>query len=122
MPLAPKKPCRICGKATHGGYCQEHAHLKNANRRAFDERRGSAQERGYGARWQKSAKLYLSAHPLCRHCLELGRTTPAVLVDHIIPHRGDMVLFWDRNNWQPLCRPCHDGWKQSVERKAHRGG
>jgi len=22
----------------------------------------------------------------------------------IIPHRGDMTLFRDENNWQPLCR------------------
>nr|WP_292832122.1 HNH endonuclease signature motif containing protein [Mesorhizobium sp.] len=19
-----------------------------------------------------------------------------------------MRLFWDRSNWQPLCKPCHD--------------
>ena len=30
------------------------------------------------------------------------------VVDHIIPHKGDKVLFWDRSNWQPLCKTCHD--------------
>lgn len=34
--------------------------------------------------------------------------TRAELVDHIVPHRGAMGFFWDRGNWQALCRPCHD--------------
>ena len=25
-----------------------------------------------------------------------------------IPHRGDMKLFWDESNWQPLCESCHN--------------
>lgn len=32
----------------------------------------------------------------------------ASVVDHVIPHRGDKALFWDSDNWQPLCKPCHD--------------
>ena len=31
-----------------------------------------------------------------------------LLLDHIIPHRGDQKLFWDEQNWQPLCKDCHD--------------
>ena len=23
-------------------------------------------------------------------------------MDHIVPHRGDQKLFWNRGNWQPL--------------------
>ncbi|MFG1378079.1 HNH endonuclease [Xanthobacter autotrophicus] len=41
------------------------------------------------------------------------------MVDHIIPHRGDKALMWDRSNWQalcPTCPTCHDRWKQSQER------
>ena len=30
------------------------------------------------------------------------------VVDHIRPHRGDPVLFWDEKNWQSLCKSCHD--------------
>lgn len=29
--------------------------------------------------------------------------TPARVVDHITPHRGDVALFWDESNWQALC-------------------
>jgi hypothetical protein len=32
----------------------------------------------------------------------------ANVVDHIIPHRGDMELFWDESNWQSMCEPCHN--------------
>lgn len=32
----------------------------------------------------------------------------ATVVDHIIPHRGDQKLFWDRGNWQPLCEHHHN--------------
>ena len=34
--------------------------------------------------------------------------TASTTVDHIIPHKGDRKLFWDKTNWQALCKPCHD--------------
>jgi 5-methylcytosine-specific restriction protein A len=39
-------------------------------------------------------------------CYDEGRTTAAYQVDHVVPHRGDQLLFWDRSNWQSLCRSC----------------
>ena len=39
---------------------------------------------------------------------EQGKLTPATVVDHIIPHRGDKKLFWDERNWQALCESCHN--------------
>ena len=65
-------------------------------------------QRGYGSRWQRARLAYLQKHPLCVYCQNAGRTTPADVVDHIIPHRGDKELFWDSSNWQPLCKKCHD--------------
>jgi 5-methylcytosine-specific restriction protein A len=38
----------------------------------------------------------------------MGRITPATVIDHITPHRGDRALFWQSSNWQALCKPCHD--------------
>jgi 5-methylcytosine-specific restriction endonuclease McrA len=39
------------------------------------------------------------------------------VVDHIVKHEGDQVRFWDEaNNWQALCRACHDGDKQRLEK------
>lgn len=77
-------------------------------RREYDKRRGNAGDRGYTWAWQKAAKAFLSENPLCAECLRQDRVKPADCVDHIIPHRGDMQLFWDQGNWQSLCStPCH---------------
>lgn len=55
-------------------------------------------------------------------CEDEGRLTPATIVDHIIPHRGDTALFWDTDNWQPLCKLHHDKVKQAEEKRQGRGG
>ena len=68
----------------------------------------SAGSRGYGRAWQKASRQYLATHPLCVKCMSVGRHTKATVVDHIKPHRGDSVLFWNRDNWQALCKRCHD--------------
>lgn len=71
--------------------------------------RGSAAYRGYNTRWQKERLMYLHEHPFCVNCLrEKKQYVKATVVDHIRPHRGDERLFWDKSNWQPLCKKCHD--------------
>lgn len=79
--------------------------------------RGTSAQRGYGSRWQKARLTYLRKHPLCVMCAKRGIVMPATVVDHIIPHKGDQVLFWDtENNWQSLCKLCHDSTKATMER------
>lgn len=53
----------------------------------------------------------------CPAC-DAGRkqVTPASVVDHRIPHRGDLRLFWDRSNWQAMGKQCHDSYKQRLEK------
>lgn len=93
------------------------------SRREADERRGSARARGYGAPWERAAAAYRMARPLCEYCLAgafghaVGTVTPATLVDHLYPHRGDMGLFWDRRFWVAACKADHDGPKQAAERQ-----
>lgn len=70
----------------------------------------------YDGRWQRARATYLTAHPLCVLCQQMGRIVAATVVDHIVPHRGDQALFWDRANWQSLCKSCHDGAKQQAEK------
>src|SRR5690606_12432987 len=70
--------------------------------------RKSAHDRGYNHSWRKASKLFLKLHPLCVIHLKEGRLIPATCVDHKIPHKGDDDLFWNRSNWQPLCKRCHD--------------
>ena len=84
-------------------------------RRRYDDRRGSSAERGYGAAWRRARLGHLARHPLCVQCEREGLSEAATVVDHIVPHRGDMALFWDSENWQSLCKPHHDSWKQAQE-------
>ena len=80
--------------------------------------RASAAKRGYGRRWQWASKVFLSSYPICGArpdnqppvmslCHDHGYLTVATQVDHVIPHRGDMSLFWNQGNWQALCQSCH---------------
>ena len=103
MPIAAKKPCSQFGCRTLVQFGKCDAHRKQA-----DQSRGSRTDRGYNNRWLKARLTYLRRSPLCVVCKEAGRLVPAVIVDHIKPHKGDQELFWDsENNWQSLCRPCH---------------
>jgi len=105
MPSKPKKPCRYpgCPNLTHNTYCEAHAKLL-ANR--YEKSRPSASQRGYDYRWRKYSKYFLQIHPLCVNFAECHNV--AVLVDHIKPHKGNSVLFWDPENHQAMCKPCHD--------------
>ncbi|WP_417536114.1 HNH endonuclease signature motif containing protein [Methylophaga sp.] len=70
----------------------------------------------YTYKWQKASKAYLAKHPLCVMHEEKGLYVQATVVDHKVPHRNDMKLFWDRDNWQGLCKFCHDSIKQRLEK------
>lgn len=78
--------------------------------------RGKTAARGYGGRWQRERLAFLAQHPLCLMCKAQHRVTAATVVDHIKPHKGDPVLMWDWENWQPLCKVHHDRDKQSQDK------
>ena len=101
MPMKPLNPCRHpgCPALTADKYCSKHLP---------QYRRASAHERGYTSKWQRLSKLYLKVNPLCAECKRKGKVTPATVVDHIVPHRGNEQLMWSESNWQPLCKVCHD--------------
>ena len=117
MPRA-KRHCFTC-KSIHSGPCPKQAEMDRARKQANDRARGSASSRGYGSAWRKLAAQVLKEEPLCR-CPEHRSTaadavfgskpdSPASrVVDHIIPHRGDNALFWDRANLQGMAKACHD--------------
>jgi 5-methylcytosine-specific restriction enzyme A len=78
--------------------------------------RDSSAKRGYGYKWQQARDGYLRSHPFCADHLKRGQYIQATVVDHIIPHRGDQKLFWDKTNWQALCELCHNSHKQRLEK------
>ena len=105
MPYRPKIPCKHtgCGNLVAPGqkYCDEHKALHTDTSR-------SVNKRGYTSKWQHESKRYLRDNPLCVKCKANGKFAEATVVDHIVPHRGNQKLFWDKNNWQALCKSCHD--------------
>ena len=64
-------------------------------------------QRGYGGKWQRYRLKFLERNVLCVMCRAQGKVTEATVVDHIVDHRGNQALFWDRSNHQALCKPCH---------------
>lgn len=64
------------------------------------------------AEWRRKRAEQLRRFPACAvaHC---GR--PASIVDHVVRHGGDWHRFW-HGRLQSLCKPHHDGLKQSLER------
>jgi len=76
--------------------------------RAKAKQRVSRSLRGYTHEWDVASRMFLQENPLCVRCLSDDEITPSQVTDHIIPHKGDMSLFWDRANWQALCKRHHD--------------
>lgn len=106
-PQRAKRPCLVgsCKDfASNKGYCDQHQDRIKKK----DRERGTAHQRGYDARWEKDRTKFLDENPLCADHRKRGMIEAATVVDHIIPHKGDQTLFWDKNNWQPLCKSCHD--------------
>lgn len=103
---------------------------RQANQREHDARRGSAASRGYNSKWRAARDQFLRDNPLCALDLKQGIHRAATVVDHIVAPKlrearesGDPVAsaqafqrFWDRDNWQSLCKHCHDSVKQRLEK------
>lgn len=94
-----------CGRTCEQGknYCFVHKDLEG-KRKIFTYRKKSSEYHHLyeSYRWRTLSKDFLKTHPFCYIC-----GNPAVATDHIMPHRGDLSLFYDVNNLQPLCAKCH---------------
>jgi 5-methylcytosine-specific restriction protein A len=85
-------------------------------RKRHDAKRGNSAQRGYNTQWKKARAAWLAEHPLCVACEKRGVVKAATVVDHIVPHRGDPIKFWDSgNNWCSLCVSCHNRKTASGE-------
>jgi 5-methylcytosine-specific restriction enzyme A len=117
MPTAPRRPCRQSGcghlvaRDAPGGRCPTHA-------RAYDQRRGTATERGYDAAWARFSTAWRRQFPWCgmradgqlhgehSRCVVEGRRVLAECVDHIVSmHHGGAK--YDTANLQSLCQACN---------------
>ena len=104
----PLRPCHHagCARLTRGRYCDQHdrQHAPQDIRPADQQ----AWRRLYQTkRWQQLRAAQLMLSPFCAECAKAGTRTRASDVDHIIDHKGDVRLFFDADNLQSLCHPCH---------------
>lgn len=66
-------------------------------------------------RWGRVREYQLQLNPLCERCKKKGLTIAAEVAHHIVPHKGDTVLFYT-GKLESLCKRCHDGITQQYER------
>lgn len=112
MPGKAPKICACGNKVASGARCPCRRQQDRERKARFDKTRKTSSQRGYTGTWDMARDRFLIRHPKCAKC-----NSAATVVDHVKPHRGDMVLFWDRTNWQPLCSHHHNSAKQREERK-----
>lgn len=113
MPVSAPFLCQ-CGRIVkRGEVCPCRAKAARERKARFDKTRPTARERGYTAEWERESKAFLKDNPKCKRCDQA-----ATIVDHVQPHKGNQALFWNRANWQPLCRTHHNSAKQAEERRA----
>jgi 5-methylcytosine-specific restriction protein A len=111
LPLKPLRPCNYpgCNQLSRDSRCNEHAELQRIQaQKRLAENRPSYHSWYNSPRWRHARLLFLKDNPLCVYCKIEGRLTPAQIVDHIVSHKGDYGLFWSKDNWQSLCKACHD--------------
>ena len=121
------RPCLApgCSTLVKGGRCPEHQAKRTATLNAEDVRyRGTSVERGYDAAWKRLRDGYVRLQPFCELCIGEGKVPPflvgvpdingitrlvnePVVVDHVVPHRGDDGLRLDSRNLQTLCHSHH---------------
>lgn len=96
-----------------------------AKRVKRQERRQNSTQRGYTMAWRRAAAAWLReqfAAGLVR-CAGCGKLLDGarrdIHVDHIVPHRGRALLFWDETNWQAMHAACHSR-KTCFEQSKHR--
>ena len=88
-------------------YCKRHASMQpkvKKEQKIYTFRGKSSEYHSlYNSRhWRKISKHFLECFPVCFVC-----GAKATIADHIIPHRGDVELFYNEGNLQPMCWKCH---------------
>jgi 5-methylcytosine-specific restriction protein A len=104
VPYAPlNKECSQYGcrnpKTTRSEFCSEHGggitDKGRANNKLYKQQA-----------WTKIRARQLSIQPLCARCKSDGKITAATTVDHVFPHRREVIAF-KVNLFQSLCTACH---------------
>jgi 5-methylcytosine-specific restriction protein A len=65
-------------------------------------------------RWRRIHRQQIQRKPVCEMCERRGLLAAATVVDHVIPHKGDINRFW-LGPFQSLCATCHNADKHVQE-------
>lgn len=101
----PTRPAHVCGQpgcpalVVGAPRCPAH--------QPPQPKRGSSTQQGYGSKWRKAKAAYLAVHRWCVECQRHGHATPSTCIDHIVAHKGNRELFWNRRNWRASCISCN---------------
>lgn len=90
--------CRCGGTRPSGGACDR----CGAGARVGRSKPGAFRALYKTAAWASMRENQLAREPFCRTC-----GYDATTADHVIPHRGNLELFYDVDNLQSLCHSCH---------------
>ena len=69
------------------------------------------------ALWKRLRLAQLTRDPLCVYCDAMGRVVMAAVVDHIRPHKGDEIKFYNPDNLQSMCAAHHNSTKKREENR-----
>ncbi|WP_246748779.1 HNH endonuclease [Rhizobium setariae] len=73
----------------------------------------------HSAEWKVLRMLVLIRDRFtCQMCGKVDGNTSRLIGDHKEPHHGDRAMFFNEDNVWCICKPCHDGDKQRMERGA----
>ena len=111
MPWAPKSICaapfcqKIAESKPGARYCR--VHLLAMHREINALRLLGDLESTW--KWRKFSRWFLAQEQnrWCLDCRAVGKQTRSQQTAHIVAHRGNWDLCFDRNNVVPLCRNCH---------------
>ena len=118
MVMAAKRPCTYpgCGVLVQGASRCE-AHVARGTGSFKDPERGTRQQRGYGAEWQRTRqRILVRDNGMCCPCMREGRVQQAQQVDHIV-NKAEGGSD-DDANLQSICVPCH---RAKSDEEARRG-
>lgn len=101
-----------CGELVRSGYCDKHKPAERSDRlagqRDYNKRRAESDSLYGTQRWRKLSVAFKRRHPCCSECENNGLVRPTEIVDHIVPAKEDLSLFWEWSNLRALCHDCHN--------------
>ena len=67
----------------------------------------------YKGEWQHYSKAFLRLNNKCICC-----GSPSQACDHVVAHKGNTELFWNRENHIPLCHSCHNTISAKFDKRS----